>query len=714
MSLRDYSSNTIEQFSGSWTLPDPAKVNPPRALVSENMRYAPASVLVRDGFETVFTPSSATISIYNWQNKSFNTLFYLDGTSIKGRDLDTGVPSTLWTEATAVGLSVAEFGLRAIIATYTSDGVGAGQARITDLQNSLTAEVTAATSGTPVIITAAGHPFTDGMQVTLFGVQSPGIDGGHWYVTKMSSDTFALNGSNPYNLPVSKTGLSGAATADRLPLSVQSFVTDKCFEAPGIINPSPSSTTGGPNGDVVTPGTHRIGYVTQTRNGYTTGWGPAPGGNFVPVSVTTAAGESISVVISGAHPVTAAKYTIIMTRADNPNRWYFVPGAVGDVIGGTSVAVTIPVDISDEDLAAAASNDASEYGVLLHQSAAGLGPIEPSVVFSYGTRVGYVADDVVYFSDPNDPQHITEDQHGIILPGRRKVRSVMVHRGVCYLLGPGWTYAVTDNSDVPATWAEPQLVDGKIGTSAPKGTAVGANGADGWVADDAGLFRFDGVYSPGAYGVPSSGLPISWYNSDVWKRINWNAAYAVKVVDDNTGQRIMVFAPLDAATTASHILTWHYHYGKTPDAVMFSLNSIGSYSPADGAIVLDPTSKTRKLWVSGTKIMQESATAIDDDGTAIASNYQFPLVAKSPTRFTAFYGADLRVRGTGTLNLTAYSMGNKLSRPVKPIDLETEPGIEILRSFYVISERASLLLSGTTKWELSLLKQYYGPYATNR
>ena len=63
------------------------------------------------------------------------------------------------------------------------------------------------------------------------------------------------------------------------------------------------------------------------------------------------------------------------------------------------------------------------------------------------------------------------------------------------------------------------------------------------VAHTTGLY----VFSGGSYTT----RPISYYNEPEWKRINWNYATSVQVVDDKDRQQLYVLAPLKASCTVT-------------------------------------------------------------------------------------------------------------------------------------------------------------------
>src|SRR5262249_33695959 len=143
--------------------------------------------------------------------------------------------------------------------------------------------------------------------------------------------------------------------------------------------------------------------------------------------------------------------------------------------------------------------------------------------------------------------------------------------------GPNWTYAFEDTGDVPVTWPSARLVDGFIGTQAPRGFTVNASTGLGWCAHTTGLYVFQG----GAFNP----LPVSYMNAPDWARINWAQAAKLQVVDDKDKQRVYVLAALDANTSPSHLLTFDYTNGMTTETIKYSLWNIAGYLPGSICIV---------------------------------------------------------------------------------------------------------------------------------
>lgn len=431
---------------------------------------------------------------------------------------------------------------------------------------------------------------------------------------------------------------------------------DNLFAPPIELTPSMSETATG----VVTAGTHFIGYLMTTRNGYTTALCPVDsGGNFAPVAFTSSGGKNIQVSISGTFPpyMNGGTLQIVMTTVANPNRYYAVPGAI---VSGAIGSVVLDVSISDGDLAATGT-DVTAYQDLLTSSVSGTPPFFPSAVFTYSNRMGYVTIDsagfpVVYMSDQNNYQHITADQHGIYFNNQIEPVMGIDLRGVCYIFSSHSTWQTTDNGDVPVTWTPPQLVDGAIGILSP--TCVTVNPAQGYafVASERGAYVFQGGIYPA--------LPFSYNQQPDYERINWAVPTTVQVVDDQLNKRVLILAPLKtsvsgasntnpititafnhgyqtglsvvisgvggntaanttatitvvdsntftipvagngtytsggtvAPKTATHQLTWDYTAGDDFQSMKYSLNSMAAYNAGSVAVVQNNSTFLNEIW----------------------------------------------------------------------------------------------------------------------
>lgn len=510
---------------------------------------------------------------------------------------------------------------------------------------------------------------------------------------------------------------------------------DPLFAAPTQITFSSATE---PSSGANTAGLHRLGFLLQTRNGFTTSWCPVNSSNiFTPYTGYTASGgKNLRLVVNGAGatwPAYASQGQVIMTTAANLNRYFIVPGAVWTIAGGTTTAYTVPdISISDADLTSTAT-DAVNFQNLLTQDQSSNPPFRPSVIFPYGFRIGYVTKDsagvpVCYFSSPNAYQGINAANNGVYLPGNLVITTGFAMRGVSYLLGPHWTYAVQDNGDIPVNWSPPQIVDGSIGTMAPQGVWVNEAQGYAWVGDEGGLYLFEGASFPSK--------PISYYQQPDWNRINWSVPTCVQVIDDKNNKRVSVLAALDANTTPSHRLTWDYTDGTDPESAKYSIDNLANYASGAIALVQNPTSFRMELWVapssSGIFLRQNNGSEtnpyrdLNTAGTtpqAINSQYETALVPglDDPRRGQIHFhhGDHLRVRGNGNLALQVFGLDHvrSVTPAASPLVLSASAGLELLFKYFLQSEYASVQL-GTNAVDaffiLSGMKHYYSQGAPQR
>lgn len=664
--LPDCIKTDIAQFNGVW-LPstsgvDETKIPLDHGRAGRNVQYFGDSVITRFGHSSVFSPADIVTRFINWlftygtPATQHNYLAWLaQGAGVKIANLASSPTGSLvMTETTSQAACILAVGARLYVAFLTAGGAGS----------------------------AAG-------QVYGFGV--------------------------------------GAEPLFAAPMTTVPVVTDF---VPG---PLPISSR-------ITPGEKLYGYLILTKNGHTTPPSPINSDIFVPVDHTSPSSPSqVQMTITATWPAYAAAVIPVMTTSANLAQFFIppagvtggapwtggplTPGAFGvivPVVGGATSTIVFTIGLSD-DLLASAGTDATAYFNEMRQSTAGAAPIQPSFIGPYGQRLGYTGLDasgipVTYFSDSSNPQSINAATSGVYLPGQLGQTMFFALRGVAYILGPHWTYAVSDSGGVPATWAEPQLVDGAIGVLGQFCATLNASQNYAWVADTGGLYLFTG----GSY--PER--PISYYQAKDWNRINWNFPTAVQVTDDASNKRVHVIAPLDSATTPSHILTWDYSLGPTPEQVKYAgASSLSGYPMGAIGMVQNPTSMRVEKWLAsssaGSPVVRETnATDTNpyrDISAAIDSLYETSLVPQGGSgRLMMHHAAESRIRGAGHVLLTVWTLDHTSS--VGPFDLgalSTGPGQEILQRFFVNNEQVSLQFQSDgqpdTYFQLSDVAHYYTP-----
>jgi hypothetical protein len=483
---------------------------------------------------------------------------------------------------------------------------------------------------------------------------------------------------------------------------------DPLFAAPLSNVPTITETAAG----VVTAGIHRVAYLPTTRNGFTTNLSPFTSGAFAPVSFTSTGGQNLHVVIPASIPTYMQgtnNVQIVMTTTTNLNRYFTVPGAIGSLSAG---GATINVSIDDDDLAATGVDVTNQVNLLTNalETAPYNPPFKPYAIFAYSSRMCYCTFDsanvpVIYVSEQNDFQHLTADQHGIYLEGLVQPITGFSMRGTAYIGTQFSFYSMEDNGDVPVSWIPPQKVDGSIGILSP--TCIAVNQAAGYaaIASERGLYIFHGGIFPT--------LPVSYYQSPDWARIDWTTPTKVQVVDDQLNKRFIVLATLlagddSSATSAAgtYRLTWDYTDGDTADTAKYSIAKFESYTPGAIATIQNISNSLTEVWyapnASGYIIRQNDGSeanpyrdvATNGTPTAINSKYQTTLVPgdEDPTQtIHDFHGGHLRVTGNGNMAMLVAGLDAAVTTTpaASPLALSTTPGKELLVKWWLRSERAS-------------------------
>lgn len=462
---------------------------------------------------------------------------------------------------------------------------------------------------------------------------------------------------------VATTDAVGASKARIVNALIGGAPSDFAFAGPMTIVPA-MSTTGAGSCSV---GDHKFAYILETRSGFTGKPSPYTSGVFAPVTYTVAAGgKTLNMQVSGTMPSDAAFLHPIMTRRDNPNRWYFVPDGSVAVPAGAWTA-NISISVSDEDLADSAE-EVSENFDYLTQDTGGSGPFDPFRVIEVGQRIAYLTPQKVYISDPQNYQVITEIEHAIQLPGQRRITTGFPLRGNFYMLGPSWTYGVSDNNDRPRLWGQPELVSGAIGTTGTNCVEWRTGGDYAWVANYSGLYYFNGQYDA---------RPVSYMVSPEWNRINWGAHYAIQMRDDYVAQRLTLAVPLDGATEPTHMFVFDYSQGFRWTDIDFSLDNLPSTFSSVGLIQDRSTGRT-ELWVGPSaagNILRQEAGLRSDNGAAINSRYETGnlLMAARGAKEYKIGGMELDVAGVGDLSIIVKNLNRTWT--------ETPPALTLSAAF---------------------------------
>lgn len=482
---------------------------------------------------------------------------------------------------------------------------------------------------------------------------------------------------------------------------------DKAFMGPMSVIPTITE----PSAGLVTAGTHKWGYIVTSRSGAQLKPSPYTAGVWAPVTAVSAGSKTTRVTVNATWPDDAAFISAVMTTIENLDKFFIVPGTELAVPAGATSTIQMDVSITDEVLEASATEITANFDYLTQSG--GVGPFSPFNVAMLGRRVAYFVGTAVYISDQDDYERVTADQHVFEVPGQRMLITGCQIRGVNYFFGPRWTYAAVDNEDVPVLWSAPYSVSQALGTTAIHGVCVSTAGDMAWVANEEGLWDFEGAYKA---------VPISYMNEPEWKRVNWGLARATLwIVDDTIGQRVMVDVPLDSATENSHRMTWSYARGRGPTQVDFSLDPIAAGA---SAMVRENDTQRSRLWRgpnAAGPILIESRDALDDNSTAFEAVWESGEVFKRRREGNSVdmkvQTVEVKAKGAGVLRTRVYAAGRVAYEDLEPTVLEELPTDAIEMGCDVESNDATVefkTLSAAERMDVGDFTVFYCPWLTSR
>lgn len=514
------------------------------------------------------------------------------------------------------------------------------------------------------------------------------------------------------------TALRGVSGGNRV-FSYQSaaFVNDSAFLGPVTFGGSGITE---PGAGLITVGSHRFGFAIEYRSGFRTRLSPdnsAAGDvkltTFQPYTFSAAGAKNMTWTItpSSTWPAAAVRVHVAMTTAANTSEYFFVPDASAAVTGGGAGAAAITFSISDADLVAY-GEPATEHLYFLTQNTNAVDRIATYFVTFYGDRAVWLTTQpdeatnqrcVAFVSNVGRYQEITLDQHLVQLPGGLDINCAFALGQVLFLVGPTWTYQTSDNGGKPVDWPTPQLVDGRRGTLAISGVEVSPTGEYAWVADQTGLYLFKGRYDD---------LPVSYWQTPDWQRINWAYAHTVQIKDIPSKRKVVVIAPLDSATSPSHMLTFYYEHGKTYDKIRYSLDNFVNYDMGAIEVVKNTLSgaaadvvQKSDLWVAPSdadQMLREIALASEsapyqDQANPIRAMFEtglFPNGASGP--LYDHHGETARLKCSGStavpLQMTVFGIDRVKGFPLQGLSVSSAPGQEYTRFCNLRSEGASVRL----------------------
>lgn len=528
--------------------------------------------------------------------------------------------------------------------------------------------VSATTNANPDVVTAPGHTFVDGQIVIGSGATGDTAINGTFLVTNVAANTLQLTtldgtviaGNGAY------TGGGVMSSAATLTVPGNTLVTGNTVTIAGALGDT--AVNGSWTVIVVTPGSTFIltdagGNPVSSNSAYT-----GSGVMTVPlqITLTDAARIDISVTIpaltdggADANGGVQSKVFLIMTPADNPAAWFFIPDVtavaqvgVRDVPFNTPATLTYSANVSDEDIQAN-YDSANPNFLFLSQAADGTGPFNPDFVSAYGHRMVYGDGTIAYASDLNNPQQISADLNQIIMPNQRRIAYAfqLPNSTDLYLTGDRWTARVTDNNDSPSTWAQPISISKTLGAPLPNCVCYATGSNNAWIVTEAGIYYFDGTYAD---------RPLTYLINDIWRGVNWDAADLIEITDDVADLKLYVSVPFGGGqTTPNQILVFDYQNGKEFDRVDITIDFFTA-KPAIGSIatIKDLLLQGRSnVWIGpsgGGNVVRYDTSTRNDEGVAINSFWISGLflgTGEMGPQMIRLGSGNIWVRGSGALGL---------------------------------------------------------------
>lgn len=536
--------------------------------------------------------------------------------------------------------------------------------------------VTATSNTSPDILTVPGHTFVEGNHVRGVGATGDTAIIGNFIVTNVVGANLELTAID--GTPVAGNGVYTGGGTLQGPAVVL---------APGNnIQTGQQVSVAGALGDTAINGvsvatvvvTANTFSLTDLQGGPVISNGVYAGGgvltNSIQIDLTAAGPRQITVQVTipgfadggmSANGGIQATMFLIMTRADNPNLWYFIPndtqtGQIGELPVALNTVFTgkFIVNLSDEDIASQLAGDTAQANFFfLTQDENGNGPFLPNFVGVYGQRTIYGAGTTLYASDIDNPQQIAADTNAVRLPNQRYIAMAFQLAGNTglYVTGDRWLGYVTDNNDSPSTWAPPVNVSDALGAPLPNCVCFKVGGNWAWIVTEGGPYLFDGAFGeqPLTYlvsGYDETRAPIGW------NRVNWQANYAIQITDDVNNLKLYVGVPLDGATECNYMFCIDYRAGKTFDTCDISLDVFNPQMFSALGIVKNFFTGLAELWIGPTAVASTmnrlDVAALNDVGGAI-DNYWTSGLARGTEISSSMIrvgGMDIWARGNAPLD----------------------------------------------------------------
>lgn len=319
---------------------------------------------------------------------------------------------------------------------------------------------------------------------------------------------------------------------------------------------------------------------------------------------------------------------------------------------------------------------------------------------------------LVRASRAEDPESY-DGVNGLLLVAENNgqaVRSAFRLRERLYFVKEHSLYVTEDDGvNEPSLWSLSE-VSRTVGTPSVQGVDFGEDWAV--IAHRTGLYIFWG-------GEP---VKISQEIQPLWDSINWAAGHTLWVRVDTRNKRILVGAPLGAATAPNRVLMLDYRglldgqdiaaspsvHTSAYSGKLTALGNARKWSPwfmaANSAALAERSDGTAQMFLgngAGTgKIYQLSDTQLSDDGAAISSyyttyfflphDYEQALQVGSHRKLVSY--VTLYAEGAGLLSLTAYTDSLSFSAALQPLALSSPAPKDLELPVNIVGERIAFRL----------------------
>jgi hypothetical protein len=297
------------------------------------------------------------------------------------------------------------------------------------------------------------------------------------------------------------------------------------------------------------------------------------------------------------------------------------------------------------------------------------------------------------------------------------IRAAFKLRERLYFVKEHSLYATQDDgTNEPSLWAIAEI-SRKVGTPSVRGVGIGED----WVviAHRTGLYIFSG-------GEP---IKISQEIQPTWNQINWAAGHTLWVTVDTKERRILVGAPLGAATSPNKILMLDYRdldsaediAGRPPINITYTgrktaTDKTRKWSPwtiaANSCALIERTDGTAVVVMGGGtpgvggggatgKVYQLKDAQLSDDGSTIPSYYTTHYFPERAVEQSLGLGAHrklfsyltLFVEGAGNLSLTSFTDSPSAPQTQQPLPLSSPSLKDLELPINILGERVAFQVS---------------------